>query len=125
MAAKLSALLAAMALSPSNPAIAAPAASDELCLVLLSSSHAGTDKAEDREVIAGFMGYYSGKLRGTGADVDRVTNAMDSGVKQIEKLADDQMGPLVELCMGGMARQDVELMLTLSESIKAETQKAK
>lgn len=114
-------VLSAVALSPAHAQ--SNGATPEMCTVILSNTFSMMEGEKERQLILMFQAYYAARARGSDTSSSAMMTTLGKGAKAIEAFNNEQLAAQTGNCMSGQAKEDVQVLFMLNESMKEDEKK--
>ncbi len=102
----------------STPATAQEAgATPELCAVVLAHTYSLMTGENEKRLVSMFQAYYAGRSVGANPSSTAMVTALGTGAKAVGDMTNEQLGAMTGKCMAGQAKEDVQILFALDESM--------
>jgi hypothetical protein len=101
-----------------TPATAQEAgATPELCTVVLANTYSMMTGENEKRLVSMFQTYYAGRAVGSSPSSTAMMTVLGNGAKAVGDMTNEQLGAMTGKCMAGQAKEDVQLIFSLDESM--------
>jgi|JI6StandDraft_1071083.scaffolds.fasta_scaffold114045_2 hypothetical protein len=118
MKAALSALALGAALMSTPVAAQEGGASPELCTVVLANAYSMMTAENEKRLVSMFQSYYAGKAVAGSTATNAMMTVLGKGAEQVGSMTNEKLGETTKNCMAGQAKEDVQVLFMLDESMK-------
>ena len=93
-------------------------ATPELCTVVLANTYSMMTGENEKRLVSMFQTYYAGRAVGPNPSSTAMMAVLANGAKAVGDMTNEQLGAMTGKCMAGQAKEDVQIIFALDESMK-------